>query len=99
MEAFERMKSKVEALESQAEVSGELAATSSGSSLNIEDRFKQLEGNSKIDDELAMMRRQLPPAEKDVIGQLPKQKSTFQIPDNAKELDQEYEKLKRELGK
>ena len=30
MDAFERMKSKVEALESQAEVSGELAATSSG---------------------------------------------------------------------
>lgn len=99
MEAFERMKNKVENLETQAEVSGELAATSSGSSLNIEDRFKQLEGNSKVDDELAMMRRQLPQGERDVAGQLPKQKASFQIPDNAKELDLEYERLKRELGK
>ena len=45
------------------------------------------------------MRRQLPQGERDVIGELPKQKATFAIPENAAELDAEYEKLKRELGK
>ena len=43
---------QVEALEAQAEVTGELAATSSGSSLAVEDRFRLLEGNSRVDDEL-----------------------------------------------
>lgn len=99
MEAFERMKTKVEALESQAEVSGELASTSSGSSLNLEDRFRQLEGNTTVDDELALLRKQLPAGEKDVTGQLPSQRASFTVPENKSELDAEYERLKRELGK
>lgn len=65
MEAFERMKVKVESLESQAEVAGELAASSSGStSPNMEERFRQLEGSSKIDEEMEQMRRMLPGAKK-----------------------------------
>ncbi len=99
MEAFERMKSKVESLEAQAEVTGELAATSSGSSLNIEDKFKALEGNSKIDEELALMRKQLPAGQKNIIGQLPPQRTVFPEPANKAELDAEYERLKRELGR
>ena len=99
MEAFERMKSKVESLEAQAEVSGELAATSSGSSLAIEDRFRALEGGSKVDDELAAMRRQLPQGAKEVVGELPAQQASVLNPPNKDALDAEYERLKRELGK
>jgi phage shock protein A len=71
MEAFDRMKTKVEGLESQAEVAGELASSSSGAaSPSMESRFKALEGDTKIDDELEQMRRQLPGSQKEV-GQLP----------------------------
>ena len=48
MDAFERMKTKVDSLESQAEVAGELAASSSGTTVKLEDRFKALEGNTKV---------------------------------------------------
>ena len=94
MDAFERMREKVESMEAEAEVAGELAATSSGSApKSIEDRFKQLEGSSKVDDELDNMRKQLPSPEKKVES-LPS--ATIQS-DAA--LDEEYEKLKKELGK
>ena len=49
----------MESLEAQAEVAGELAASSSGSSLNLDDRFKDLEKNSKVEDELDLLRRQV----------------------------------------
>lgn len=88
MAAFDRMKEKVESLEAQAEVAGELAASSSGSSLALEDRFRELDSKSKVDDELEMLRRQLPGSQK-VVNILPP----------AGSLDAEYEKLKRELGK
>ena len=94
MDAFERMREKVESMEAEAEVAGELAATSSGSApKSIEDRFKQLEGSSKVDDELDAMRKQLPSPEKKVES-LP---SATTQSDAA--LDEEYEKLKKELGK
>lgn len=65
MEAFERMKAKVESLESQAEVAGDLASSSSGStSPNMEERFRLLEGSSKIEEELDQMRRMLPSSQK-----------------------------------
>jgi len=53
--AFDRMKEKVEKLEVTAEVSEGLLpeARASGS---LEDRFKQLEGGTKVDDELAKMK-------------------------------------------
>lgn len=90
MEAFERMKAKVESLETQVEIAGELAATTSGSSLNMEEKFRALEGNSKIDDELEMLRKQLPGTSKP-ISQLPPPKADAI-------LDLEYEKIKKELG-
>ena len=98
MEAFERMKAKVQGLEAQADVAGELAATSSGTTKSIEDRFAALEGGSKVDEELEMLKRQLP-GSKTEIPSLP-------APDNAvievepmSEIDIEYEQLKKELGK
>lgn len=93
MEAFERMKSKVENLEAQAEVAGELAAATSGTTRSLEDKFKLLEGDSEIDSQLEELKKQLP-GTKDVIGELP---ATAQI--NTDEIDQEYERLKKELGK
>lgn len=89
MEAFERMKVKVESLESQAEVAGELAASSSGStSPNMEDRFRQLEGSSKIDEEMEQMRKMLPGA----------QKPTSELPP-AGSTESEIDKLRREMGR
>jgi phage shock protein A len=93
MEAFERMKNKVENLEAQAEVAGELAASTSGTTRSLEDKFKLLEGNSEIDLQLEELKKQLP-GTKDVIGELP---ATTQI--NTDEIDKEYERLKKELGK
>jgi len=82
-------------LEAQAEVAGELAASTS-TSATMEDRFKALESGDRIDDELAKMKnmKALPGSEKEpallpeVVQEEPKS-----------ELDMEYEKLKKELGK
>ena len=91
MAAFEKMKAKVEGLEAQAEVAGELAASSSsGSSASLEDRFKALESDSDVDRELEALKRQLPAAEQEVAGELP--------PPSDAAIDEEYERLKRELG-
>jgi len=96
MEAFDRMKVKVETMEAKAEVAGELAASSSGSSASLEDRFKELESGDVVSEELEKMKRMkaLPPgqAEKEGIKELP-------IEVELSELDQEYEKLKKELGR
>lgn len=92
MEAFERMKAKVENLEAEAEVAGELAASSSGSaSPNMEERFRALEGNSKVEDQLEMMKKRLPGS----------QKETPQLPpiEVRTQMDAEYERLKKEFGK
>ena len=90
MAAFDKMKAKVENLEAQAEVAGELAASSSlSTSATLEDRFKELESGSKLDDELEAMKRQLPGSqflENEAVAELP-----------AASIDEEYEKLKREL--
>ena len=95
IEAFERMKVKVENLEAQAEVAGELAASSSGSaSPNMEERFKALEGQSRIEDELEAMRRQLPGSVK-----VEAPKPVMSLPAaTMSEVDLEYERLKKELG-
>ena len=94
MEAFERMKEKVEKMEATAEIAGELAASSSGSSANLEDRFKALESGSVVDDELEKMKamKALPP------GEQTSEKAT-EATEELSELDLEYEKLKKELGK
>lgn len=93
MAAFDRMKEKVENLEAQAEVAGELAAVSSGSTTDLESKFKTLEGNSNVENELEIMKKLLPGSQK-VPDQLP---MTISLEDKVK-ADEEYEKLKKELG-
>lgn len=66
MEAFERMKAKVENLEAQADIAGELAATSTGTTRSLEERFKELAGDSVVEDELEALKRQLPGYTKEV---------------------------------
>ena len=48
MDAFERMKEKVEMLETQAEVSGQLQF--GAGTADMESRFKELEAGSSVDD-------------------------------------------------
>eukprot|EP01041_Mallomonas_annulata_P001042 gene1042-2039_t len=93
MDAFDRMKAKVESLEAQAEVAGELAASSVGTTVDLESKFKALEGDSKVDDMLDMMKRQLPGSQKAPVGELPPPKAYPSI------VDDEYERLKREMNK
>mmetsp|Transcript_23213 Transcript_23213/g.64866 ORF Transcript_23213/g.64866 Transcript_23213/m.64866 type:complete len:315 (+) Transcript_23213:74-1018(+) len=54
--AFDRMKEKVEMLETRAEVSEGLLPGASTAGASLEDRFKQLESGSAVDDELARMK-------------------------------------------
>ena len=90
MAAFDRMKEKVEVLESQAEIAGQLAASSTGSDLDI--RFKQLEGNTALDSELDMLKKLLP------SGSDKANNSKNVLPaELQKELDSEYEAMKKEL--
>lgn len=68
MDAFDRMKEKVEMLEVQAEVSGEMAgALDSG----VEAKFAALEGNNAVDDELASMKMALSGTSATETKQLP----------------------------
>jgi hypothetical protein len=56
----------------------------------MEERFRALEKDTRLEDELEMMKRQLPPAQKEVRGQLPP------VIYDA-EIDAEYERMKRDL--
>ena len=90
------MKLKVETMEAKAEIAGELAASSSGSSASLEDRFKALESGDAVDDELAKMK-----AKKALPGASTAAEEPKELPAEVElsELDQEYEKLKKELGR
>lgn len=94
-EAFDRMKEKVESLEVQADVAGELAASTSGTTLGLERRFLELEGSSKVQDELEKLRKQLPSSSSSRgVGGVP----FAQLPSSI-ERDVQYERLKREMGR
>lgn len=97
MEAFERMKEKVETMEAKAEIAGELAASSSGTSASMEDRFKALESGNAVDDELEKMKamKALPPGE--IAASDAAEETSVQA--ELGELDLEYEKLKKDLGR
>lgn len=104
MEAFERMKAKVQGLEAQAEIAGELAASSSGTTKSLEDKFAALEGNSAVDDELEKLKRQLPSGNNiNDIPSLPSSSSSStsssSSSESMSEIDIEYARLKKELGK
>ena len=78
MAAFDRMAEKVDALEAEAEVTGQLAGTAETS---VEQKFKALEGAGKVDDELAKLKgaiggaetKALPSAIDDELEKLKKQ--------------------------
>ena len=84
MDAFERMKEKVEMLESEAEVAGQLAGAPEAS---LDEKFKALEAGDAVGDELAKMKAMLPGGEAEVKGALP-----------ASEIDDELSKLKSEIA-
>jgi len=84
LDAFERMKEKVEQLETQAEVSREISAGSTGTDPSLESRFRALETGT-VDDELQKMKNQM------------KGQSPFVLPPNPA-IDAEIERMKREQG-
>jgi phage shock protein A len=57
MGAFDRMKEKVGVLETQAEVSANLLGAAED--VSLESKFKALEGDTSVDDELEKMKQQL----------------------------------------
>lgn len=90
MSSFDRMKEKVEQLETTAEVSAGMLGAASDTSL--EAKFAQLEGGSTVDDELARMKANLLPAAGEAAGP-PKQLN----PASAA-VEDELEKLKRTVS-
>jgi len=86
MAAFEKMKDKVESLETQAEVSAGMLG--GAKDVSLEDRFKALEGGSSVDDELAKLKAALPPAKGDTPALNPGNTA----------VDAELEKMRKELG-
>lgn len=92
MDAFERMREKVDALEAKAEVAGELAMSNAGTSTSMEQRFRDLENDTKLEDELSLLKKQLP-------GGAAKSEKPKELPQATSALDAEYERLKREMGR
>lgn len=82
LEAFERMKAKVEELEVKADVSRELSLGGAADS-NLESKFRALESDS-VDDELQQMKRQ-------ISGGTPFKLSGTRDPD----IENELERMKR----
>lgn len=81
LEAFERMKAKVEELEVQADVSRELSSGGAADA-SLESKFKALEGDS-VDDELQQMKRQ-------ITGGTP-----FKLSARDPDVENELERMKR----
>lgn len=107
MDAFNRMETKVEALEAAAEVSAEmgmLGALSPGS--DIEKQFKLLEAGTAVDDELARMKQNLlsgssasaSASSGKAIGGSSSSGSASSSPSNNQQVDDELERLKKEAG-
>lgn len=86
MSAFDRMKDKVEQLETTAEVSAGMLGAAKDTSL--ESRFKQLESGSSVDDELAKLKAGLPPPPGE----------TKQLNPGNSAVDAELEKMRKEMG-
>lgn len=101
MDAFNRMEEKVEALEAAAEVSAEMASTGGNflpgsADSDLEKQFKMLEASSSVDDELAKLKGLLtgsPSAD----GSSSSSSSASSSP-SSPQVDEEFEKLKREAG-
>ena len=59
MDAFNRMREKVEALEAAAEASAEMSLLPSGADSSLESEFRMLEQSSAVDQELEKMKRNI----------------------------------------
>ena len=90
MDAFERMKEKVEMLETRAEVAGQLAP--GASTPDMESRFKALEAGSAVDDELSRMKRQLTAGNEEIEAKALPEASSAAV-------DEEFKKLKEAAAK
>merc|ERR1712031_130326 len=84
MSAFDRMKDKVENMESKAEVS--MALTGATEDLSLESKFKALEGDSDLDKELAALKSNI----------LPEAKETKALSGDVA-MEDELSKLKKEM--
>ena len=60
MDAFEKMKTKVEQLEAESEIAFEFAETNNRISGHLENKFRKIEKRIPIDDQLALLKKQLP---------------------------------------
>lgn len=90
--AFDRMKEKVESLEIQAEIAGELAASNVGTNATLEKRFQSLQGNTAIEEELQrMLTKQRP----NVISVTPLKELPSSV---VQEQDVEYERIRKQYG-
>jgi phage shock protein A len=99
MDAFKRMEDKVEALEAAAEVSAEMGSSSRaalpGSAGNsLEAQFRALEASTAVDDELQKLKGLLNPAASG--GSSSSVSSSPSV--NAANVDDDFEKLKRDAG-
>mmetsp|Transcript_53178 Transcript_53178/g.106654 ORF Transcript_53178/g.106654 Transcript_53178/m.106654 type:complete len:127 (-) Transcript_53178:51-431(-) len=95
MGAFDRMKEKVEQLETTAEVSAGMLGAAAD--VSLESKFKQLEGGNKVDDELEKMKASLLPAGAEEPKQLNSGTSAPPSPVSSA-VEDELEKLRREVG-
>jgi phage shock protein A len=96
MAAFDRMEEKVLQMEARAGASAELA----GSSNNLEEQFRLLEGSGDVDDELAQMKAQLAGGSVSQ-GQLPAsgQTAAASSSEPSTVVDAELEELRSQLNK
>ncbi len=86
--AFERMEDKVMQLEAESQVAAQLEE-----GVSVDDQFKQLEAGQDIEDELAMLKAQLPGAAPSQPSLPPEESNNQNFRDPA--IDAELEKLRK----
>ena len=67
-DAFKRMEEKVEVMEARAEVAEESAMLEGGGGGSVEQRFRELEASSSVDDELSKMKNLLGGSDPKALG-------------------------------
>jgi phage shock protein A len=89
MGAFERMEEKVQLMEARAQSAGELAGA------DLENKFKQLEAGSDVDDELAALKQQMLSPSPQPTQALPAADSTAS---SNPAVDDELEALRKQMN-
>ena len=88
LSAFERMEDKVMQLEAESQVAGELEG-----GVSIDEQFRQLEAGQDVEDELALLKAQLPGASVAQSSLPPEESENDNLRDPA--IDAELEKLRK----